>query len=71
MNEHCIHGNVPAYCRDCYAPPKLDGKPRPVKLSFPHGDESELPCGCDHVDVKCDAPDCPLHRSSTTTRHER
>lgn len=28
--------------------------------------DGELPCGCDHVDVSCDAPGCPLNPSSTT-----
>jgi hypothetical protein len=32
--------------------------------------DGDLPCGCDHVDVSCDAPDCPLHATpSTTARH--
>lgn len=33
MNEHCVHGNVPAYCSKCFDTSKPDGKDRPMNLS--------------------------------------
>lgn len=29
-------------------------------------DDFDLPCGCDHVDVSCDAPDCPVRNVPST-----
>lgn len=29
-----------------------------------YSDDSDLPCGCDHVSASCDAPGCPLKKDN-------
>ena len=39
----------------------VKGRRARLKLGL-EDEESDLPCGCDHIDVSCQEPNCPLKK---------
>lgn len=52
--DMCGEGCCQTQCEEC--------------MAYAHelSDDSDLPCGCDHIDTSCDAPGCPLKRCDAT-----